>query len=65
VRYILFALAASVAACAFLSASDKALIAKDAATIAQCQSLGHACKADGGKGCFGVYDACMRDGGLR
>lgn len=58
-------MALAVAACGVLSASDKALIAQDASVIARCQSRGLACKADGGAGCYGVYDACMREGGLR
>ena len=54
------------AACgAGLTPADEAHIAAQAAIIARCQAEGRACKADGGTGCFGTYDSCMRDGGLR
>lgn len=64
-RYFLFVIAALTVACAALNASDKELIAKDASDIARCQALGLACKADGGAGCYSLYDECMKDGGLR
>lgn len=54
-----------VIGCAGLSAQDKIEIAQTGVTIAACQQLGRDCKADGGTDCFGVYDACMKDGGMR
>lgn len=54
-----------LAACQVLGPADRAAIAQDAATIEKCQEEGRACKADGGADCFGVYDRCMVDGGLR
>lgn len=51
-------------ACATLTPADQTAIANDAATIAKCQIAGRACKADGGTDCFGVYESCMKDGGL-
>lgn len=51
-----------VVACAQL---DLAVPAEDSATILNCQDVGRACKADGGSDCYGAYDACMRDGGMR
>lgn len=48
-----------------LTPADELEIAADAVAIERCQALGRACKADGGADCYGVYDACMRDAGLR
>lgn len=48
-----------------LGPAEQAEIDKTAEQIAKCQSEGYACKADGGSNCYGVYDACMRDAGLR
>lgn len=64
-RYLIASLAILAMACVTLTASDRALIAADAAAIARCQALGLACKSDGGEGCYSLYDECMRDGGLR
>ncbi len=47
-------------ACAELGLSPK-----DAFTISSCQDVGRACKADGGDDCYGKYDECMKDGGMR
>jgi hypothetical protein len=55
---------AGVACGAALTPADQAGIADDAAIIARCEAAGRACKIDGGHDCYGVYDACMRDGGL-
>jgi len=54
----------AAAACATLGPADRLEIAEVGATIAHCQSVGRACKADGGTDCYDVYDACMRDAGL-
>ena len=45
--------------------SRPALSPQDVATIARCQQVGRDCKADGGSECYGRYDACMADGGMR
>jgi hypothetical protein len=57
---------APAAACASsLTPSDYAEIAGTGADITRCQAMGRACKADGGSNCYGAYDDCMRDAGLR
>jgi len=57
----------SVACCAsaLTPAETAQETATDSAKILQCQNAGRACKADGGTDCYSVYDACMRDGGMR
>lgn len=52
-------------ACQVFGPADRAAIAQDAATLEKCQEEGRACKADGGVDCYGVYDRCVTDGGLR
>lgn len=52
-------------ACATLTPADQTELSNDAAIIAKCEAEGRACKSDGGMGCYGRYDACMKDGGLR
>lgn len=64
-RYLLSLLLLAAACKDPLGPEDYADIADDAAKIARCQALGRACKADGGTDCFGAYDACMTDAGLR
>lgn len=71
-RAVVFAVLALCAATALLNckslglgAGEQAEIDKTASAIAECQARGQSCKADGGAGCYGVYDACMREKGLR
>ena len=54
-------------ACMPLTPEDKRAIAHDAVRIEVCQQKGRDCKpdTDGGADCFGVYDACIVDAGLR
>jgi hypothetical protein len=57
-------------ACAALTPTQRIEIANTAAQIEACQEEGRACKTfasgdAGGANCYGVYDACMRDAGLR
>lgn len=51
-------------ACLSLTPAQQREVGRTAAVIAKCQDLGRACKADGGTGCYEIYDACMKDGGL-
>lgn len=59
----------SLNGCALFAQSDQQAITDDAAKIAACQSAGLACQnsaPDSGQhDCFGVYDRCMQDAGLR
>lgn len=59
----------AVAACAALGPADQAAAADTASEIANCQAVEMHCLADAGPDagahCYGLYDACMRDGGLR
>lgn len=48
-----------------LGPAEQVEIDRTAAAIAECQARGESCKADGGTGCYSVYDACMREKGLR
>lgn len=52
---------------AALTPADQTEIVDTASTIAKCEIAGKACQADAGDSgadCYGVYDACMKDGGL-
>lgn len=55
---------AFLAACPGLTPAEQKEIGDTATTIAGCQTIGRACKADGGTECYEQYDACMEDGGL-
>lgn len=55
----------ALAACAVFGPDERAAVATTAASIENCEEKGRACNADGGTHCYDVYDACMRDGGLR
>ena len=54
-----------VACGSLFSQADQAGVESDASKILACQSEGRACKADGGADCYGVYNRCMSDAGLR
>jgi drug/metabolite transporter (DMT)-like permease len=54
-------------ACAASNPVDRTELTHVASTLETCQEQGRLCKAfrDGGTNCFDVYDACVRDAGLR
>ncbi|HXG69975.1 MAG TPA: hypothetical protein VNJ04_05100 [Gemmatimonadaceae bacterium] len=65
---VLFAIlyAISLLHCTPLTPAEHRAIAGDAVMIGVCQSKGRICKdADSGADCFGIYDDCMVDAGLR
>lgn len=66
-RYVATFLLACVACKDPLTPAEQQEIGKDAALIAYCEQVGRVYKADGGTGseCYGEYDACMTDAGLR
>jgi hypothetical protein len=54
--------------CKPLTAADRQALAFDAVRIEVCQQKGRDCKRfdrDAGADCFGVYDDCIIDAGLR
>ncbi len=65
-RCLGFCVVAGLVACgAALTPADTAEIVGVAGVIAKCQDEGRTCVATGGSDCYEVYDACMKDGGLR
>jgi hypothetical protein len=48
-----------------LTPQEKEAIAFDGVRIAVCQQKGRDCKRTGGDDCFGLYDNCILDAGLR
>jgi hypothetical protein len=64
---VIVVLSATGGACgpAALTPAEQKEIDRTAATIAECEAAGRACKAGGGAHCFRAsYRACMTDGGL-
>lgn len=53
-----------LSSCGGLTPAETKHVGETAATIAYCEAVGRACKADGGTRCYGAYRACMTDGGL-
>ncbi len=62
---VLFVVAKCTGCTPPLTSDDKKAIAFDAVRIAVCQSYGRECKRNGGSDCFGLYDDCILDAGLR
>ncbi len=48
-----------------LTPDQQKTIAADGVRLAVCQFKGRECKRTGGTDCFGVYDDCVLDSGLR
>jgi hypothetical protein len=63
--FVLAAGAALAGACALFTPADRDSLISTSAQIAHCQEIGRACQADGGANCYGKYDDCMREAGMR
>lgn len=64
-KRLVFVALALLAGCDLFGAYMRGEVPTNAEVIAKCQKIGLDCKADGGADCYGKYDDCMIEAGLR